>query len=107
MEKIVLLEKIHPSDDAHFHAYGFENIVQIPKALAGRDLLDALSGADAGGIRSNTHLTAEVLQQAPHLKTIGCFCIGTNQGDLTAAMSLGFPVFNAPYSNTRSVADQE
>lgn len=105
MEKIVLLEKIHPSAVAHFHAQGFEDVVQIPKALSGRELIDSLSQADAVGIRSNTHLTAEVLKQLPHLKTIGCFCIGTNQVDLLTAMSMGIPVFNAPYSNTRSVAE--
>lgn len=105
MEKIVLLEKIHPSAVAYFHAHGFEHVAQVSKALAGRELLAALSEADAVGIRSNTHLTAEILQQAPRLKTIGCFCIGTNQVDLSAAMSLGIPVFNAPYSNTRSVAE--
>ncbi|MGI4847252.1 MAG: NAD(P)-dependent oxidoreductase, partial [Janthinobacterium lividum] len=105
MSKIVLLEKIHPSAVAHLRASGFNDIIEIPRALAGQELLAALDGADAVGIRSTTHLTEEVLQALPHLKTIGCFCIGTNQVDLQNAAALGLPVFNAPYSNTRSVAE--
>lgn len=105
MAKIVLLEKIHPSAVAHFQNEGFPEVRQIPSALSGNDLLDALADADIVGIRSGTHLTAEVLNTASHLRAIGCFCIGTNQVDLTAATALGIPVFNAPYSNTRSVAE--
>jgi D-3-phosphoglycerate dehydrogenase len=84
---------------------GFTEIIEIPKALSGNDLVDALSGVDAVGIRSNTHMTAEVLNRLPRLKTIGCFCIGTNQVDLATAATVGIPVFNAPFSNTRSVAE--
>lgn len=84
---------------------GFHDITEIPRALSGKELVDALAEADAVGIRSNTQLTAEVLAELPRLNVIGCFCIGTNQVDLTAAMSFGIPVFNAPYSNTRSVAE--
>jgi D-3-phosphoglycerate dehydrogenase len=105
MDKIVLLEKIHASAVENLQAQGFTDIVQVPRALAGAELIDALSGADAVGIRSNTHLTAEVLHALPKLRTIGCFCIGTNQVDLNTAATLGIPVFNAPYSNTRSVAE--
>lgn len=105
MSKIVLLEKIHPNAVAYFQEHGFDDIHQVPKALSGPALLEALDGAAAVGIRSNTHLTAEVLQALPQLKTVGCFCIGTNQVDLTAAAQHGIPVFNAPYSNTRSVAE--
>jgi D-3-phosphoglycerate dehydrogenase len=105
MDKIVLLEKIHASAVENLQAQGFTNIVQVPRALAGAELIEALSDADAVGIRSNTHMTAEVLHALPRLRTIGCFCIGTNQVDLTAAATLGIPVFNAPYSNTRSVAE--
>ena len=105
MSKIVLFEKIHPSAAAHLEAEGFRDIVEIPRALAGKELIDALADADAAGIRSNTHVTAEVLQALPRLKVIGCFCIGTNQVDLNAAAGAGIPVFNAPYSNTRSVAE--
>ena len=105
MDKIVLLEKIHASAVENLQAQGFTNIVEVPRALAGAELIDALSDADAVGIRSNTQLTAAVLQALPKLRTIGCFCIGTNQVDLNTAATLGIPVFNAPYSNTRSVAE--
>ena len=105
MDKIVLLEKIHASAVENLQAQGFGNIVQVPRALAGAELIAALSDADAVGIRSNTHMTAEVLHALPRLRTIGCFCIGTNQVDLNTAATLGIPVFNAPYSNTRSVAE--
>ena len=105
MDKIVLLEKIHASAVENLQAQGFTDIVQVPRALAGAELIDALSDADAVGIRSNTHLTAEVLHALQKLRTIGCFCIGTNQVDLNTAATLGIPVFNAPYSNTRSVAE--
>ena len=105
MDKIVLLEKIHASAVENLEAQGFTNIVQVPRALAGAELIDARSDADAVGIRSNTQLSAEVLQALPKLRTIGCFCIGTNQVDLNTAATLGIPVFNAPYSNTRSVAE--
>lgn len=105
MTKIVLLEKIHASAVTHLQSQGFTDIVQIPRALSGVELIDALADADAVGIRSNTHLSAEVLKALSRLRTIGCFCIGTNQVDLTAATTLGIPVFNAPFSNTRSVAE--
>ncbi len=105
MSKIVLLEKIHASAVAHLQENGFDNIVQLSTALTGSELVDALADAQAVGIRSATHITADVLSQLPALRTIGCFCIGTNQVDLTAATAAGIPVFNAPYSNTRSVAE--
>ncbi len=105
MAKIVLLEKIHTSAVAHLQELGFNDVVQLPTALSGHDLVDALAGAHAVGIRSATQLTAETLSLLPDLRTIGCFCIGTNQVDLTAATASGVPVFNAPYSNTRSVAE--
>jgi D-3-phosphoglycerate dehydrogenase len=105
MNKIVLLEKIHASAVENLHAQGFENVVQVPRALSGAELIETLSDAAAVGIRSNTHMTGEVLRALPKLRTIGCFCIGTNQVDLNTAASMGIPVFNAPYSNTRSVAE--
>jgi D-3-phosphoglycerate dehydrogenase len=105
MTKIVLLEKIHTSAVAYLKDQGFTDVVQVPKALSGTELTSVLANADAVGIRSNTHLTAETLKALPHLRVIGCFCIGTNQVDLTAATALGMPVFNAPFSNTRSVAE--
>lgn len=105
MAKIVLLEKIHQSAVAHLWEEGFGDVVQIPTALKTEELKTALADADAVGIRSATHITAEALDALPRLKAIGCFCIGTNQVDLTAAMLRGIPVFNAPFSNTRSVAE--
>ena len=105
MNKIVLLEKIHASAVAHLQAHGFTDIVQVPRALSGGELIETLANADAVGIRSNTHLTGEVLHALSHLRVIGCFCIGTTQVDLTAAATLGIPVFNSPFSNTRSVAE--
>lgn len=105
MDKIVLLEKIHESAFENLQAQGFTNIVQVSRSLSGQELIDALGDADAVGIRSNTHLTDEVLNMLPKLRTIGCFCIGTNQVELNSAAALGIPVFNAPYSNTRSVAE--
>jgi D-3-phosphoglycerate dehydrogenase len=105
MAKIVLLEKIHASAVEHFRNEGFAEIVQLPTALTGNDLIDALAGADVVGIRSQSRITAEVLNSVSGLRAIGCFCIGTNQVDLTAAAAVGIPVFNAPFSNTRSVAE--
>jgi D-3-phosphoglycerate dehydrogenase / 2-oxoglutarate reductase len=101
----LLLEGIHPSASEALRRAGYTRIESHAKALAGAELLAAIEGAHFIGIRSRTRLTAEVLQHAPRLATIGCFCIGTNQVDLKAAMRLGVPVFNAPFSNTRSVAE--
>ncbi|WP_296494914.1 phosphoglycerate dehydrogenase [Rhodoferax sp.] len=103
--KAVLLEGIHPSAVQALQDAGYTRIVAHAKALAGQDLHDAINDAHFLGIRSRTQLTEEVLQHARQLAAIGCFCIGTNQVDLTAAMRLGIPVFNAPFSNTRSVAE--
>jgi D-3-phosphoglycerate dehydrogenase len=103
--KFVLLEGIHPSAVEVLQRDGYSQIVTSPKALAGPELQDVLADAHFVGIRSRTMLTADVLRQAPKLTAIGCFCIGTNQVDLRTAMQLGIPVFNAPFSNTRSVAE--
>jgi len=103
--KAVLLEGIHPSAVETLQRGGYTQIVTHAKALAGAELLEAIADAHFLGIRSRTQLTAEVLQHARQLAVIGCFCIGTNQVDLKAAMRLGIPVFNAPFSNTRSVAE--
>ena len=105
MAKIVLLEKIHVSAAEHLNAEGFADIVQIPTALKPEELKTTLADADAVGIRSATHISADTLAALPKLKAIGCFCIGTNQVDLNAAAAQGVPVFNAPFSNTRSVAE--
>jgi len=103
--KFVLLEGIHPSAADALAADGYTNVVTSPRALAGDELKAALADAHFLGIRSRTFLTAEVFADAPKLAAVGCFCIGTNQVDLSAAMFRGVPVFNAPFSNTRSVAE--
>ena len=101
----VLLEGIHPSAVDALQQAGYTRIVTHDKALSGDALLAAIADAHFVGLRSRTQLTAEVLQHAKQLVAIGCFCIGTNQVDLKEAMRLGIPVFNAPFSNTRSVAE--
>jgi len=103
--KFVLLEGIHASAVEVLKRDGYSQVVTHAKALAGGALHDAIADAHFLGIRSRTQLTAEVLKAAPKLAAVGCFCIGTNQVDLRAAMDLGVPVFNAPFSNTRSVAE--
>ncbi len=102
---MLLLEGIHQSAAAQFQAQGYSNLQQETTALQGQALIDALQDVHILGIRSRTQLTAEVLSQTPRLMAVGCFCIGTNQVDLGAARRAGIPVFNAPYSNTRSVAE--
>ncbi len=103
--KFVLLEGIHASALETLGADGYDHIVTAPKALAGEELRAMVADAHFLGIRSRTQLTEEVLAAAPKLAAIGAFCIGTNQIDLQAAMRRGIPVFNAPFSNTRSVAE--
>jgi D-3-phosphoglycerate dehydrogenase len=103
--RFVLLEGIHPSAVATLQAAGYTQVESLPKALAGAELAAAVADAHFIGIRSRTQLTDEVLQQARKLTAVGAFCIGTNQIDLRAAMRRGVPVFNAPFSNTRSVAE--
>lgn len=103
--KFVLLEGIHASAIETLEADGYTQVVTSPKALQGSALAEAIADAHFLGIRSRTQLTAEVLAQAPKLVAIGAFCIGTNQIDLRSAMRRGIPVFNAPFSNTRSVAE--
>jgi len=103
--EFVLLEGIHASAEHALRADGYTNIETHRQSLSGEALIRAIETAHFVGIRSRTHLTAEVLAQAPRLNAIGCFCIGTNQVDLEAAARRGIPVFNAPFSNTRSVAE--
>lgn len=105
MTRIVLLENIHPSATEIFTAAGFTDIVSHAAALSRDDLLKAAHDAAVLGIRSRTNLDASVLAAAPNLRAVGCFCIGTNQVDVDEAMARGIPVFNAPFSNTRSVAE--
>ena len=103
--KVVLLEGIHPSAVEAFTADGYTQIETHPKALEGQALIDAIADAHFVGLRSRTQLTAEVLEQAQKLVAVGAFCIGTNQIAMDAAAKRGVPVFNAPFSNTRSVAE--
>src|SRR4051794_28823572 len=102
--KILLLEGVHDSAIARFHAAGYTNIERTAGALQGDALARALSDVHMLGIRSRTQLTADALADARRLIAVGCFCIGTNQVALADAMLSGVPVFNAPFSNTRSVA---
>lgn len=103
--KVLLLENIHPNAIAHFSNHGYATVETHKGALDSDALKEAIRDVHMIGIRSRTKLTAEVLDCAQKLMAIGCFCIGTNQVDLSAAQKLGIPVFNAPYSNTRSVAE--
>ena len=103
--KFLLLEGIHPSAIAVIQAAGYTQIESLAGALSGEELKSKLAGVHFLGIRSRTQLTQEVLAHASRLAAVGCFCIGTNQVDLAAASDLGIAVFNAPFSNTRSVAE--
>jgi D-3-phosphoglycerate dehydrogenase / 2-oxoglutarate reductase len=102
---VVLFEGIHTSATEVFSQAGYVHVTRHDKALSKDTLKEALHSAHMVGIRSNTHLTQEILAGADKLMAIGCFCIGTNQVDVDAARTLGVPVFNAPHSNTRSVAE--
>ncbi|WP_118878634.1 phosphoglycerate dehydrogenase [Haemophilus haemolyticus] len=103
--KFVLFEGVHQSALDTLHAAGYTNIDYYKKALDGDELKEAIKDAHFIGLRSRTHLTADMIEAAPKLIAVGCFCIGTNQVDLNAAKARGIPVFNAPFSNTRSVAE--
>ncbi|MCO7226257.1 phosphoglycerate dehydrogenase [Pleionea sp. CnH1-48] len=102
---ILLLEGIHPNAEAALRVDGYTNVTALKTSLSGDELHSKLANTHFLGIRSRTQITPEVLQHAPKLAGIGCFCIGTNQVDLSATRSLGIPVFNAPFANTRSVAE--
>jgi D-3-phosphoglycerate dehydrogenase len=102
---VVLLEGVSETAVELFRNADLVNITRIPKALDGPDLLRAVADAHVLGIRSRTQLTEDVFAAAEQLLVVGCFCIGTNQVDLGAAAHRGVPVFNAPFSNTRSVAE--
>ncbi len=103
--KILLLEGVHPTAVEKLQASGYTNIEYHKGSLAEPELLEAVKDAHFIGIRSRTNMTKEVIDAAEKLVAIGCFCIGTNQVDLAAAAERGIPVFNAPFSNTRSVAE--
>ncbi len=103
--KILLLEGIDSSASKEFSENGYINIEAISSALDERELIKKLQDAFIVGIRSRTNLTKKIIEHAPKLFAIGCFCIGTDQVALKEAALKGIPVFNAPHSNTRSVAE--
>jgi D-3-phosphoglycerate dehydrogenase len=103
--KFLLLEGVHQSAVDTLQAAGYTNIEYHPKALPDAELKEAIADAHFVGIRSRSQLTRDVFQSAKKLIAVGCFCIGTNQVDLKAATEHGVVVFNAPFSNTRSVAE--
>lgn len=103
--KIILLEGIHPNAVKAFNKQGYFNVDRQTDALPAEKLRHKIKGAHMIGIRSRTQITAELLERADKLIAIGCFCIGTNQVDLDTTTLMGLPVFNAPHSNTRSVAE--
>lgn len=103
--KFLLLEGVHQNALDVLQAAGYSNIEYIKGALSDADLKEKIADAHFIGIRSRTQLTEEVFDCAKRLVAVGCFCIGTNQVNLNAARERGIAVFNAPYSNTRSVAE--
>lgn len=102
--KVLLVENVHPTAAESFRAAGFTVDTQKDSPTES-DLIRALPNYQVLGIRSKTQLTANMMEACGHLDAIGAFCIGTNQIDLSSANRRGLPVFNAPYSNTRSVAE--
>lgn len=103
--KILLLEGLHQSAVDTLEANGYNNIEYIKTSLSEEDLIKKIEDVHFIGIRSRTQLSAKVVNAAQKLVAVGCFCIGTNQVDLDATRKRGIPVFNAPFSNTRSVAE--
>ncbi|WP_108051623.1 phosphoglycerate dehydrogenase [Bosea sp. 124] len=103
--KVLLLEGINDSAADLLLNAGYTNMTRLPKALDRDALLKAIEGVHVLGIRSRTQLTEEIFAQASRLFAVGCFSVGTNQVDLQAARNRGVPIFNAPFSNTRSVAE--
>jgi len=103
--KVLLLEGVNDSAVELFSNSRYLSVERLPKALDGDALRAAIKGVDLLGIRSRTQLTSDVFAEADRLMVAGCFSVGTNQVDLDAARRRGIPVFNAPFSNTRSVAE--
>ncbi|QFT56736.1 phosphoglycerate dehydrogenase [Microbulbifer sp. THAF38] len=103
--RILLLEGVHQSAIDLLTSRGYTNVEYLKTSLPEDQLIEKIADAHFIGIRSRTQLTRKVLENATKLIAVGCFCIGTNQVDLQAATELGIAVFNAPYSNTRSVAE--
>lgn len=103
--RAVLVENIHPDAEAALNDFGPISIERLSGSPERATLLEAVRTAQLLGIRSRTHVDGELLAAAPELLAVGCFCIGTNQVDLERAAARGIPVFNAPFANTRSVAE--
>jgi len=103
--KFLLLEGLHQSAVDTLHNAGYTNIEYLKTSLSEEKLIEKVRDVHFIGIRSRTQLTSAVFAAAEKLQAVGCFCIGTNQVDLDAALVRGIPVFNAPFSNTRSVAE--
>jgi D-3-phosphoglycerate dehydrogenase / 2-oxoglutarate reductase len=103
--KVLLLEGVNDSAVELFSNSKYLSVERLPKALEGDALREAIKGIDLLGIRSRTQLTPDIFSGADRLAVVGCFSVGTNQVDLDAARKRGIPVFNAPFSNTRSVAE--
>jgi len=103
--RILLLEGLHQSALETFEANGYTNVESLKTSLPEDELIAKIKNAHFVGIRSRTQLTEKVFEAAKKLIGVGCFCIGTNQVDLLAAQKRGIVVFNAPFSNTRSVAE--
>jgi D-3-phosphoglycerate dehydrogenase len=103
--RVLLLENISEAAAEEFRSRGYSSVERLPGALGEGELAEAVRGVHILGIRSKTRITGRVLEAADRLLAVGCFCIGVNQVDLRAATGGGVAVFNAPYSNTRSVAE--
>ncbi|QPF86109.1 phosphoglycerate dehydrogenase [Bradyrhizobium genosp. L] len=103
--RVLLLEGVNDSAVELIEAAGYSSTTRLAKALEGDALKEAIKGVHILGIRSRTQITPEVLEAADRLIAIGCFSVGTNQVEIDAARRSGIPVFNAPFSNTRSVAE--
>lgn len=103
--KVLLLEGVHPNTVETFRAAGYTSVEYLKTSLSEEELVERIRDVHFVGLRSRTQLTEKVLDAASKLVAIGCFCIGTNQVDIKAAEVRGIPVFNAPFSNTRSVAE--
>src|SRR5690349_4948881 len=102
--RVLLLESVHPAAEQILRASGFQ-VESLDRALDEDELTERIAGVQLLGIRSKTHVTHRVLEAADELIAIGAFCIGTNQIDVATASSRGVAVFNAPFSNTRSVVE--
>lgn len=103
--QILLLERIHQTAVDTFKAAGYNNVELLDKALSEEELIKKIKSVRLVGVRSKTQITSNVLAHAKKLMGVGCFCIGTNQVNLSTATGNGVAVFNSPYSNTRSVAE--